>query len=91
MDDNMDLMNALEALSNMIIKDDSFPENMRLDFVVANQMHAVNRLINNLAKAVTIDSDDINLKKETLEYLGMVKVGIKSYIETKNIEIKLGE
>lgn len=87
--DEKKFMNAIEAMVDMILSDDSIPLEDKIDFAITSQMGNLQRIFRDMASAVTLEGKaDKHLKKEVLEYLGMVEAGARTFIEANNIEIK---
>ena len=89
MDENRkNFKKALEGMVDMMLADDSIPVEMKIDYAIARQASKVSDLATDIANALTIkDQGDMALKKATLEYLGMVEAGIRSFVEANNIDI----
>lgn len=84
---NDHLYNALRMASRNIQDDPSTPEDIRVEFASVDKMQDIRDLLGDATKAILVDQDETDLKKEWLEYLSLTECGIRSFLDAHGVTI----
>ena len=84
---NDHLYNAMRMVSRNIQEDPSTPEYIRVEFATVDKIQDIRDLLGDATKAILVDQDETDLKKEWLEYLSLTECGIRSFLDAHGVTI----